>query len=161
MPVMLGDTPEGRKRIAAANIRRPLGNVKPASGVTPLPMIDGAKIRFLGHGHFLVTLDVIVQTGSDVNTLIELPFSHELVTMSVKHVDASEADNTDAENITLKHRYGNLWFNMWSVTAGTGADVYAKFSQAYMLPGQYQIVTNTTNTHKMYVQMEVYIMEEG
>ena len=136
-----------------------LGGVVPSSGVAPLSDMPGAKVRFLGHGHFLITLDVITQTGSDVTTLITIPFAHELTTITVKHVDASDVDSTDAETITFNHKYGNLWFNIWSVLAGIGIDTYGKFTDSYMLPGQYQIVSNTTNDHKLYVQFEVYVME--
>ena len=136
-----------------------LGGVVPSSGVAPLPSIPGAAIRFLGHGHFLVTLDVITQTGSDVTTLLDIPFAHELKTVSIKHVDASEANNVDAETMTFNHRYGNLWFNIWSVVAGVATDTYGKFTDSYMLPGQYQIITNTTNAHKLYIQFEIYVME--
>ena len=136
-----------------------LGGVVPASGVAPLPDIPGAKIVFLGHGHFLVTLDVIAQTGSAVTTLIDFPFAHELTTITVKHVDTSEADSSDAQTITFNHRYGNLWFNMWTITAGTASDTYGKFTDSYMKPGQYQIITNTTNTDKLYIQFEIYVMQ--
>lgn len=136
-----------------------LGGVVPSSGVAPLPSIPGAVIRFLGHGHFLVTLDVITQTGSDVTTLLDIPFAHELTTITTKHVDASDVDSVDAETITFNHMYGNLWFNIWSVEAGTATDIYGKFTDSYMLPGQYQIITNTTNNHKLYIQFEIYVME--
>ena len=136
-----------------------LGGVVPSSGVPPVSSIPGANIRFLGHGHFLVTLDVIAQTGSAITTLLDLPFAHELSTILVKHVDANNVDNTDAETVNFKHRYGNLWFNIWSIVAGTAADTYGKFTDAYQLPGQYQIITNTTNGHKLYIQMEIYVME--
>ena len=136
-----------------------LGGVVPASGVAPLPTIPGANIRFLGHGHFLVTLDTIAQTGSAVTTVLNVPFAHELTTVTVKHVDTNEANSTDAEDVTFNHRYGNLWFNIWSIAGGTAADTYGKFTDSYMLPGQYQIITNTTNTDKLYIQFEIYVMQ--
>ena len=136
-----------------------LGGVVPALGVAPLPSIPGAAIRFLGHGHFLVTLDVIAQTGSDVTTLIDLPFAHELTTITVKHVDASNVDSVVAETVEFRHRYGNLWFTVWKIVVGTATDTYGKFTDSYMLPGQYQIITNTTNNHKLFIQFEIYVME--
>ena len=99
-----------------------LGGVVPASGVTPLPSIPGANIRFLGHGHFEVTLDVIAQTGSAITTLLDIPFAHELTTIMVKHTDANRADSTDAQTVTFNHRYGNLWFNVWTINAGVASD---------------------------------------
>ena len=137
-----------------------LGGVVPASGVAPLPAIPGATIKFLGHGHFLVTLDVIAQTGSAVTTLFDIPFGHELTTISVKHTDASNANSSDAQTTIFNHRYGgNLWFNIWTISGGTAADTYGKFTDAYMLPGQYQIITNTTNTDKLFIEFEIYVMQ--
>ena len=136
-----------------------LGGVVPASGVAPLPTIPGATIKFLGHGHFLVTLDVIAQTGSAVTTLLQLPFAHELTTITIKHTDASNVDSSDAQDVTINHRYGNLWFNIWTIVAGTASDVYGKFTDTYKLPGQYQIITDTTNTDKLYLTFEIYIMQ--
>lgn len=136
-----------------------LGGVVPSSGVAPLADIPGAKLRFMGHGHFLVTLDVIPQTAGNVTTLLNLPFAHELTTITVKHVDASGADSSDSETVTFSHRYGNLWFNMWKINAGTAPDTYGKFTDSYMLPGQYQIISNTSNNHLLYIQFEIYVMQ--
>lgn len=136
-----------------------LGGVVPSSGVAPLADIPGAKLRFLGHGHFLVTLDVIPQTGGNVTTLLDIPFSHEIKTITIKHVDASSANSSDAETVTFNHRYDNLWFNIWAVTAGTASDTYGKFTDSYMLPGQYQIISNTTINHLLHITFEVYVME--
>lgn len=136
-----------------------LGGVVPASGVTPLPSIPGAAIRFLGHGHFEVTLDVIAQTGSDVTTLLDIPFAHELTTIMVKHTDSNNADSTDAQTVTFNHRYGNLWFNVWKISAGTASDTYGKFTDMFKLPGQYQIVSNTTNNDLLYIVFDLYVMQ--
>ena len=136
-----------------------LGGVVPASGVTPLPKIPGAAIRFLGHGHFLVTLDVIAQTGADVTTLFNIPFAHELTTITVKHTDGSNVDSSDAETVTFNKRYGNLWFNFWTITASVASSTQGKFTDSYVLPGQYQIVSNTTNLDLLYIQFEMYVMQ--
>ena len=136
-----------------------LGGVVPASGVAPLPEIPGGKIRFLGHGHFSVTLDVIAQTGADVTTLLNIPFSHELTTITVKHTDANKADSTDAQTVTFNHRYDNLWFNVWKINAGTASDTYGKFTDMFKLPGQYLIVSNTTNLHLLHITFELYVMQ--
>ena len=136
-----------------------LGGVVPASGVAPLASIPGASIRFLGHGHFLVTLDVIPQTGADVTTLLNIPFSHELTTITVKHTDGSNVDSNDAETVTFNKRYGNLWFNFWTITGGIASSTQGKFTDSYVLPGQYQIVSNTTNLDLLYIQFELYVMQ--
>ena len=136
-----------------------LGGVVPSSGVAPLASIPGAAIRFLGHGHFLVTFDVITQTGADVETLINIPFAHELKTITVKHVDASDVDSVVAQTVEFKHRQGNLWFTVWKIDGGTATDTYGKFTDTYKLPGQYQIISNTTNAHRVYITFEVYVME--
>ena len=136
-----------------------LGGVVPASGVAPLPEIPGAKLRFLGHGHFQVTLDVIAQTGADVTTLINIPFPHELTTITVKHTDGSNVDSNDAETVKFNKRQGNLWFNFWTITAGIASSTLGKFTDSYVLPGQYQIVSNTTNLDLLYITFEVYVME--
>ena len=136
-----------------------LGGVVPALGVAPLPVIPGANIRFLGHGHFSVTLDVIAQTGADVTTLLDIPFPHELTTILVKHTDANRADSTDAKTVTFNHRYDNLWFNIWKINAGVAPDTYGKFTETFKLPGQYQIVSNTTNLDLLFITFELYVME--
>lgn len=135
------------------------GGVVPASGVAPLPTIPGANIRFLGHGHFSVTLNVIPQTGADVTTILDIPFPHELTTIIVKHTDGSNVDSNDAETIVFNHRYGNLWFNVWTINAGTASDTYGKFTDMFKLPGQYQIVSNTTNLDLLYITFELYVMQ--
>lgn len=136
-----------------------LGGVVPASGVAPLSEIPGAALRFLGHGHFLITLDVIPQTGADVTTLFNIPFAHELTTITVKHTNATNVDSSDAETVTFNKRYGNLWFNFWTIAAGVASSVQGKFTDSYILPGQYQIVSNTTNTDLLYIQFEIYVMQ--
>ena len=136
-----------------------LGGVVPASGVAPLPEIPGAALRFLGHGHFLVTLDVIPQTGGDVTTLFNIPFAHELTTITVKHTDGSNVDSNDVETIAFSKRYGNLWFNFWTIAAGIASSTQGKFTDSYILPGQYQIVSNTTNLDLLYIQFEIYVMQ--
>ena len=136
-----------------------LGGVVPASGVAPLPSIPGANIRFLGHGHFSVTLDVISQTGADVTTLLNIPFPHELTTITVKHTTAAGVDSNNAETVTFNHRYGNLWFNVWTINAGTASDIYGKFTDMFKLPGQYQIISNTTNLDLLHIVFELYVMQ--
>lgn len=136
-----------------------LGGVVPASGVAPPASIPGAAIRFLGHGHFKVTLDVIPQTGADVTTTLDIPFPHELTTITVKHTDGSNVDSNDAQTVTFNHRYGNLWFNVWRINAGTASDTYGKFTDMIKLPGQYQIVSNTTNLDLLHITFELYVMQ--
>ena len=142
-----------------SNYGVPMGGVKPSSGTAPLPTIQGATIQFLGHGHFLITLDDIVQTGSDVTTLLHIPFAHELKTLIVKHLDSSKTDSNDAMTTSFHHRMDNVWFNMWTITAGTASDTYGKFTDTFHLPAQYQIISNTTITDILKIQMEVYVME--
>ena len=136
-----------------------LGGVVPASGVAPLANIPGAALRFLGHGHFEVTLDVIPQTGADVTTVLDIPFPHALTTIIVKHTDANGVDSTDAKTVAFNHRYGNLWFNVWTIAAGIAPDTYGKFTEMYKLPGQYQIVSNTTNLDLLHITFELYVMQ--
>lgn len=136
-----------------------LGGVVPAVGVAPLADIPGAKVRFLGHGHFLITMDVIPQTGADVTTLLNIPFAHELTTITVKHTDGSNVDSNDAQTITFNKRQGSLWFNFWTITAGVASSTLGKFTDSYVLPGQYQIVSNTTINDLLYISFEVYVMQ--
>jgi len=135
------------------------GGVTPSSGVSPLPTIEGGTIRFIGAGHFIVTVDPITQTGSDVTTLLTIPFPHELTTIAVKHVDDTGADSAVAQTTTFYHRFNNSWFNLWSIVAGTAKDTYAKFTDAFQPSGQYRIVSNTTVDHKLKIQIDLFVME--
>jgi len=119
-----------------------------------------AVINHLGSGIFKLDLEAITCTGADVTTRFNIPFMHDMKKMEIKHTDSAKADSVNALSYTVNHRHHpNLWLLLLNVTATTASDIIDEYIEYYMQSGEYKLVTNTTNTEKLYIS--VYINIKG
>lgn len=137
----------------AAKFKEWLGRLK-AENLT-------ARINNLGGGTFKIDLPVITCTGSDVQTLFNIPFMHIFEKMELKHVDSSDADSTDALTYSVSHQqYPNLWLIFLAVVNSIKADIVDEFVNYRHEQGQYLFITNSTNTDKLYIALYIKVTGE-
>lgn len=121
---------------------------------------SNGEITHLGKGYFHVELAAITCTGANVTQFFTMPFKHKLHQFIVKHTDSSDADSVDALTYTLKFGLGrikpNLLLALKSVSASIVSDAIHLFTDFWRGQSRYQLITNTTNTDRLYVS---FIME--
>ena len=118
-----------------------------------------SRVNHLGYGRFKIDLPVIPCTGSDVEILFNIPFMHELQKMEIKHTDSSDADSIDSFDYSLQKRtQENLLFYIHNITDIVVSDMYDEFVGYYHERCQYRLVSNTTNTDKLYIS--IFIQQE-
>jgi len=136
----------------------------------PLRMLPTATgnfdVKHIVGNIYLLTLrgetKYIGQTGAVVTTHLTLPHVHRLLKLELKHTDNVDADNTDALAYYFNHiGIGNLFYTLRGAAAATIADILETFEDdLYIHPNTvYQLVTNTTNTHRLYVMLYIESLE--
>lgn len=117
-------------------------------------------VSHLGGGRFKIDLPPITCTGSDVETIFNIPLMHQLLKAEIKHVDSAGADSIDALNYSVSHRHHpNLWLILLKVVGSVASDIVDEYIDYYMTRGEYRILTDTTNTDLLYIS--VYIRTTG
>ena len=113
-----------------------------------------SKVITLGNGVYQMDLEVITCTGADINTRFNIPHMHELIKMGVKHIDSSEVNSTDvlAYSISKRH-YPNLWMLLLNIGETTASDIIDEYIGYYMELGEYLIVSNSTNTDRLHINV--------
>lgn len=113
-----------------------------------------AKVIPLGQGRYQMDLEVITCTGADISTRFNIPHMHELIKMSTKHIDSSEANSTDALTYSIsKRHYPNLWMLLLNIEETTASDIIDEYIGYYMELGEYLIISNSTNTDKLHINV--------
>ena len=111
-----------------------------------------------------VELAVISGTGANVTQYFTTSFKHKLHQFIVKHTDSSDVDSVDALTYTLKYGLGqikpNLLLTLKSVSASVVSDTIHLFTDFWRGQSRYQLITNTTNTDRLYVSFIVEIEDE-
>lgn len=125
---------------------------------------NAGKITHLGKGFYQVELALITCTGSNITQYFMVPFRHKLHQFIVKHTDSSDADGTDALTYTLKYGMGqvkpNLLVTLKSVVASAVTDAIHLYNDLWRGQSKYQLITNTTNTDRLYVSLIIEIEDE-
>lgn len=117
-----------------------------------------AKVITLGGGLYQLDLNLITCTGSDVNTRFNIPYMHQLLRVGIKHTDSSKADSTDPLTYSLsKQHHPNLWMLLLGVVDSTASDILDGYNDYYMEAGEYLLVSNTTNTDQLRVNVIIGI----
>ena len=120
--------------------------------------IPTAIINHLGAGRYKIDLPSIPCTGAAVTTIINIPFMHQLQKMEIKHVDASNADSTDALDYAVSHRHHpNLWMLLLNVIDSVASDIIDEYIDYFMGRGEYQLVTDSIATDVLYISVYIRI----
>lgn len=110
----------------------------------------------LGSGVFKIDIPVIACTGSDINTFITIPFTHVLTKMELKHTDSSDANSVNPLEYTLKRRTSqNLWLVLYQEPIVLKSDIIDEYIGYTHELGQYALITNSTNTEKLFVSFYI------
>lgn len=119
-----------------------------------------AKVTNLGEGRYKVDLPVISCTGSDVETLFQIPFMHVLEKVEMKHTDILNANSIDELAYYIYHKqHPNLWFLFVTVEQSIASDILDDYANFVHERGQYKLISNTSATDKLFVA--VYIRATG
>ena len=122
------------------------------------------KIEHLGKGFYQIELPAITCTGANITQYFVIPFKHKLHQFIVKHTDSSDADSNDSLAYSLKYGLGqikpNLLLMLQSVSASTVIDTIHIYSDLWRSHSRYQLISNTTNTDRLYVSLIVEIEDE-
>jgi len=120
----------------------------------------GSIVHSIGGGNYSLSLPVIACTGAAVETILNVPFMHELYKIETKHVDSSLADSSDAMTYSYSHKINGLWLLMLSVTGTTASDIVDQYVDYYHVRGEYKISVDTTNTDQVFVVFYFKILGE-
>jgi hypothetical protein len=117
-------------------------------------------VEHLGKGFYKIDLPIIICSGSDITQYFIIPFNHQLHRLELKHTDSSNADSTDALTYYLK--YGStlspeLLFTIVKNIATLESDSAHLFKSYWRSLSRYQLITNSTNTDKLYISLLVEI----
>jgi hypothetical protein len=119
----------------------------------------GSLVNHIGAGNFLIVLPVITCTGSDVETIFNIPFMHEIHKTEIKHVDAAGADSANSLDYSAEHKItANLWLKMLTVTGSTASSIVDQYVDYYHTRGEYKITTKSTNTELLYINFYIRFM---
>lgn len=112
------------------------------------------RIATLGGGIYQMDLDTITCAGVDVTTRFNIPFMHQILKMSIKHTDSSNADSTDdlAYSVSKRH-HPNLWMLLLNIALSTASDILDEYEDYYAELGEYMVVSNTTNTDRLHINI--------
>lgn len=125
---------------------------------------DQFSQKYIGGKKYELTLkppQYILQTGSAVTTNIYIQMPHRLIKVEVKHTDSSNADSTASLTWSLTRAIANnLLEKLINYVSSTVTDFIEKFGEGYEFPDmQYQLITNTTNTHRIYPKITIQLLE--
>lgn len=121
---------------------------------------QAAIINHLGRGIYKLDLPLITCTGADIETIVNIPFHHELIKMETKHTDSAKADSANSLDYSISHRHHpNLWLLLLTVSASTASDIMDEYEDYYLQAGEYLLTTKSTITELLYIS--VYIQDMG
>lgn len=117
----------------------------------------------LGKGFYKIDFPEKLCTGADVTEYFSIPFLHKLHRIEFKHTDGSYADSVAA--LTYELKYGSthrksLLFSIISETGSTVTDKAHLFSDFWRSTSRYQMVSNTTNGHFLFMSMLIEIQDD-
>lgn len=117
-----------------------------------------AKVIPLGQGRYQLDLEAITCTGATVNTRFNIPHMHELIKMGIKHTDSNNVDSVDSMTYSVSKRQNpNLWMLLLNINATTASDIMDEYIDYYMESGEYLIISNSTNTDRLHINIIVKI----
>lgn len=117
-----------------------------------------SKIDHLGQGRYQLNLPIIECTASDVNTRFNIPYMHQLLSINLKHTNALNTDSSDDLDYSISKRINsNLWMKLLNIEKSTASDIKDEYIDYYMELGDYLVMSNTTNTDKLWLIIKVKI----
>lgn len=116
------------------------------------------RVVSLGGSVYQLSIPTIGCTGSDINTRFNIPRMHQLLRIGIKHTDSNNVDSVDslAYSISKRH-YPNLWMLLLNIDDSTASDILDEYVGYYMEIGEYLIVSNSTNTDLLHINVLVKI----
>jgi len=119
-----------------------------------------SRVNNLGEGRFKLDLPVIICTAGDVTAYFQIPFMHVFEKMEIKHVNSADVNSTTVLSYYIEHKQNpNLWMRFLAVDNSIGSDIIDEYANFRHERGQYRLITNSTNTDKLYVA--IYIKVTG
>lgn len=117
-----------------------------------------SNVISLGESVYQINLPVIACIGSDVESRFNIPHVHRLLRFGIKHTDANNVDSSDSLSYSIsKRQHQNLWMRLLYIYESTASDIFDRYSDYYMDLGEYLIVSNTTNTDKLHINVLIKI----
>ena len=114
------------------------------------------KVIPLGQGRYQLDLKAIICTGATVNTRFNIPHMHELIKMGIKHTDSNNVDSVDSMAYSVSKRQNpNLWMLLLNISVTTASDIMDEYIDYYMESGEYLIISNSTNTDRLHINVIV------
>lgn len=122
---------------------------------------SNSKVNHMGGGRYRLEIPYIECTGSDVETLLNVPFMHQLLKMELKHTDSSFVDAASPLTYKLYQRFNaNTWAIMMLISNSIASDMTDEYIDYYKLRGEYKLLTNTTATDRILVTLYIRITGE-
>ena len=125
---------------------------------------SGGIVKHLEKGFFQIDLPTITCTGSNVTQFFTIPIKHKIHQFIVKHTNATDVDSTNPLTYTLKYGFNqlkpNLLLTLKSISASAVTDAIHLFEAFWRNESRYQLVTNSTNTERLYVSFIVEIEDK-
>jgi hypothetical protein len=124
---------------------------------------DGKRIYELCYYDRTNERHYLPATGSAITSLFRIPMPHRLLSLKLKHTDNTDADNTNALTWSLKHYMSvpqkQLPLTLVSYSASAITDFLETFGEDFPFPDTtYQFIHNTTNTHRIYLTMQIQLL---
>lgn len=112
----------------------------------------------LGESVYQINLPVITCIGSDVETRFNIPYMHRMIRMEIKHTNNSDVDSSESLRYSVsKRQHYNLWMLVLDIADSVASDIIDKYDEYYMGRGEYLIVSNSTNTDKLLINVLIKI----
>ena len=121
----------------------------------------------IGNGDYLLTLKnkFITMTGANVITNLTILEGHILKKLELKHTDSAKAESIVSTLITFQRileELDSLPHDLFEETACVKSDKRVIFNSGYEYPSQtYRLTLNTTNTHRIYVELYIALFPEA
>ena len=115
------------------------------------------NIVHIYNGLFKIDVPIIECTGFDIESLIYIHFMHELKKIEIKHTTVSDVDSIDCLTYSVYAHTNNLKYLLYGFKNVVLSDIYDEFSNMIRTPGQYKLVTNSTNTDQLIVSVYIQV----
>lgn len=120
-----------------------------------------SRVNNLGEGRYKLDLPVITCTAGDVTVFFQIPFMHVFEKMEIKHVNSANVNSTTPLTYYIEHKQNpNLWMRFLAVDSSVGSDIVDEYANFRHERGQYKLITNTTNTDKLYIAIYIKVTGE-
>lgn len=115
------------------------------------------RVVNIGAGAYKIDVPTIICNGSDIETLLTIPFNHYFTKMELKHTDSTDLDSHNSLKYILQKRTSyNLWLTLYQESNVYQSDIFDEYIGFNHELCQYILTTNSTNTDKLYVTFYVY-----